>query len=394
MGHTPICVPFASDAQYCESVDDPAPYRQYLRERLRRHPALFPTAMDQGFPCHDGDVSIKQDLIVRRMKLQATGAVFALRPSLVMPDMMGRTEAIEQALSRRQGGVSFEALASVCGRAALCWYRAWRACGRPSLVGTTVQELPKVPRDLVADEPRTRGAKQQVSVPTPVGGGCFLGVSVGEAADTVTVARGDGACAQEAKALVPAYPAPSVCPEGWAATRQAWRPLFPTITLGRCLLHAILKMQKPCAGQVRHQGLDSAWQVYQAATTRQCAPRLRRVAAWMPLHLSGPVAAMGLQRCHRRADCTPASACPQAHRTAKAVDRLRNSQDRWLDAMRYWHGTTDSARLAVRAMARQGHVHPYGARLRRDQPSRAAPFADLNGCQSHPNWLHNLFMAS
>jgi hypothetical protein len=62
--------------------------------------------------------------------------------------------------------------------------------------------------------------------------------------------------------------------------------------------------------------------------------------------------------------------------------------------MRYCHGTTDSARLAVRAMALQWNLHPYGARLRRDQPSRAAPFDDLNGFQYHPNWLHNLLIAS
>jgi hypothetical protein len=88
---------------------------------LRRHPELFPTAMDQGFPCHDCSGSIKQDLIVRRMKLPATGAVFALRPACVMPSMMGRTAAIDKALSLRQWGGPFEALASVFGRDALCW---------------------------------------------------------------------------------------------------------------------------------------------------------------------------------------------------------------------------------------------------------------------------------
>ena len=46
MGNKHICVPFASAAQYCEYVDDPAQYRQYLREMLHRHPELVPTAMD------------------------------------------------------------------------------------------------------------------------------------------------------------------------------------------------------------------------------------------------------------------------------------------------------------------------------------------------------------
>ena len=62
--------------------------------------------------------------------------------------------------------------------------------------------------------------------------------------------------------------------------------------------------------------------------------------------------------------------------------------------MRSCHATTASARLAVRAMALQGNFHPYGPRLRRDQPARVSPFHDLNGFQYHPNWLHNLLIAS
>jgi hypothetical protein len=45
-------------------------------------------------------------------------------------------------------------------------------------------------------------------------------------------------------------------------------------------------------------------------------------------------------------------------------------------------------------MALQWNFHPYGSRLRRDQPSRVSPFHDLNGFQYHPNWLHNLLIAS
>ena len=368
-----ICLPFASDAQYREYVDDPAQYRQYLSAMVRQYPELFPQDMDQGFTFHDAYASVKQDVIVRRIKVKTTGAVFALRPSFVMPYMIGRTDAIEKALCLRQWGVPFDALAYVFGRDAMFWYRAWLAFGRPSLVGTTVKDPHKVPRNLVADEQLTQVAKQQVYVPTTVGGGCFLGVSVVEAADTVTLERGYGEFAKEAKALDPTYHARSVCTDGWEATRQAWRQLFPKITVVLCFLHAILKMQKHCAGPLRHQILDKAWQVYQAATKRQFAQRLRRLGEWTPVHLSGPVATMVLKRCRRRADFTPAYACPQAHRTSNAVDRLINYQDRLLYAMRYWHGTTNSARLAVRAMALQWNFHPYGARLRRDQPSRTTP---------------------
>ena len=49
MGNKHICLPFASEAQYREYVDDPAQYRQYLSEMLSQYPELFPQDMDQGF---------------------------------------------------------------------------------------------------------------------------------------------------------------------------------------------------------------------------------------------------------------------------------------------------------------------------------------------------------
>jgi hypothetical protein len=138
---------------------------------LSQHLELFPKGMDQGFTFHDSYASVQQDLSVRRIQLQATGAVFTLHPSFVMPSMIARTDAVEKALYLRQWGVPFDALAYVFGRDAMFWYRAWLTFGRPSLLGTTVQDPQKVPTDRVADEQLTGVARPQVSVPTTVGGG-------------------------------------------------------------------------------------------------------------------------------------------------------------------------------------------------------------------------------
>jgi hypothetical protein len=121
MGHKHICLPFASEAQYRDYGDYPTQYRQYLTGMLGQHPELFPKDMDQGFTLHDCYVSVKPDLIVRRSKWKATGAVFTLRPSCVMPSMIARTDEVEKALYLRQWGVPFAALAYVFGRDALCW---------------------------------------------------------------------------------------------------------------------------------------------------------------------------------------------------------------------------------------------------------------------------------
>ena len=161
-----------------------------------------------------------------------------------------------------------------------------------------------------------------------------------------------------------------------------------------CLLHAILQSKDRGTGALQPQGLERVWQVSQATTKRQGAQRRRRLAEWTPTHRSGAVAEMVWKRWRRRADFPPAYDGPQAPRPSHAVDRLLNAQDRVLDAMRSGHATTASARLAVCARALQGNLHPYGARRRRDQPSRVSPFHDLNGWPYPPNWLHNLLMAS
>src|SRR5438128_11947757 len=98
MGNKYSCLPFASEAQYRAYVDDPAQYRQYLTQMLCQHPELFPKDMDQGYTFHDCYTSVKQDLTVRWIKLQATEAVFTLRPSFVMPYMMARTAEVEKAV--------------------------------------------------------------------------------------------------------------------------------------------------------------------------------------------------------------------------------------------------------------------------------------------------------
>ncbi len=146
--------------------------------------------MDHGSPLHDCYTAVNQDLIVRRIKVKATGAVFALRPSCVMPSMMARPEEVEKARARRPWGGPCDALASGCGREALCWSRAWLAVGRPSLLGTTVKDPQQVPPDLVADAQVPWVAGQEVDVPTTVGGGGCLGGRVVAAAATAALATG------------------------------------------------------------------------------------------------------------------------------------------------------------------------------------------------------------
>jgi hypothetical protein len=371
-----------------------AQYRTYLTQGSTQHPELFPQAWVQGDPFHDHSRSRKQGVVMRRIQLKATAEVFTLRPSFLLPYCIARPEEVEKALSLRQWGVPFDALAYVFGRDAMCWYRAWLSLGRPTVVGTTVKSAATMPPDLVADEKITWLAGDEVVIPTPVGGGCVLGISVAAQATSAELQTTYGEFKAEAAAVFPAYAPRSVCTDGFAATRDAWRQLFPHLTVVLCFLHAIRKLTERCRGTLRRQVLDRAWAVYHAVTKAQFAQRLRRLAEWARPTLDQSLAQTIAKMAGQRDDFTPAYDGPQAARTTNAVERVHNHRDRVLYAMRYCHGQQASARLAVRAWAMQWNFHPYSVQLRHDQPARSSPFADLNGFHYHPNWLQNFLIAS
>ncbi|MBI3948863.1 MAG: hypothetical protein HY314_00170 [Acidobacteria bacterium] len=394
-----ICLPFESEAQYRRVVEDKVMFRQFIQASIAQYPELLPREIALGFRLHGSYYSTKQDIVVRRIKLRASGQVFQIRPSLVMPDMSAKTDEIEKALYWRHWGVPFAALAYVFGRDAMFWYRAWLALGRASLLGTTDKHAESMPLDLVADEKVTWGGTRSLSRRRSAAAVSWA--SVWFRRPTATGWRracrrqaGYGEFAAEADDVFPDYQPRSVCTDGLKATRPAWRRLFPQITLVLCFLHSILKIKDRCTGALRHLVLDKAWHVYEATTRRQFAQRTRRLAQWATAHLKDPLLEAVLKLCRHRADFTPADECPSAARISNAVDRLLNHRDRVLYAMRYGHSTTPSTWLAVRAWAMQWNFHPYGTRLRHDQPWRSSPFHDLNGFQYHANWLHNFLIAS
>ncbi len=136
-----ICVPFHSEEHYAACVTDLESFRQHLTEVFAKHPELFPAGISEGFVLHDKSWSIKQQVMLRRIALKATAGVFLVRPSFLLPYMVGRTEAVEKALYLRHWGVPFDALVYVFGRDAMYWYRAEMALGRPAHLGSGTRGL-------------------------------------------------------------------------------------------------------------------------------------------------------------------------------------------------------------------------------------------------------------
>jgi hypothetical protein len=397
VGNKSICLPVLSEAAYETLISNAPAFRRYLELWVAKHPEIFPLQITAGFWFHDFVTSRKLNLRMRRIRLVETGKVYQLRPEFVMPYMVGKTDEVEKALYLRRYGVPFDALAYVFGRDASYWYRLHQSLGRFSIVGTTVKDPNKMPVNLVGDEKHSWLLGERIYIPTTVAAGCILGVDVTASADTEALVSGYQCFRSEARALHPGYQPQTVNTDGWDHTQAAWQTLFPGITIVLCFLHVVLDIQQRCrrTKPLWQKLTGRLWHVYQAATKRHFAQRLRRLRAWATTHVKQKTVRQKLLNLRVKSPKFQAAyAFPDAYRTSNALDRLMNYQDRLLYNMQYFHGTLDSARLHLRAMALLWNFHPYGSRTKFNHPSRSSPFQDLNGFQYHDNWLHNLLIAS
>ena len=229
--------------------------------------------------------------------------------------------------------------------------------------------------------------------------GCFLGVGIAQAADEAGLTPAYAEFQREALALNPNYQPQSVNTDGWEATQNAWKALFPGITVMLCFLHTVLSLQKRCrrASGVFATLTQKLWHLYHSLNPRQFAQRLRRLVEWATnpkTSLNEPLQekVLGLKEKALRFRFT--FEIPDAYRTSNQVDRLVNYQDRILYGIQYFHGTLTAAKQALRAMAMLWNFHPYCRKVQALEPHSMSPFEDLNGFRYHDNWLRNLLIAS
>ena len=151
--------------RYAEFMHDCTGARTYIDDLVCTHPEIFPAQITDGYRFHGKtEVSAKLGLRQRRVQLHATGEVYTLAPSFVMPYISGTTETVEKALFLLRFHVPYWAIAHVFGRDENYWYRLQCSLGRFSVVGTTVAHAEALPQDLVADEKHTRLRGQKAYV--------------------------------------------------------------------------------------------------------------------------------------------------------------------------------------------------------------------------------------
>jgi hypothetical protein len=140
---------------------------------------------------------------------------------------------------------------------------------------------------------------------------------------------------------------------------------------------------------------DKLWHIYQAASKRHLAQRLRRFLEWAQT-ASLPTAIH--QRVRRLRGKSPlfqrAFECPQAYRTTNQADRPMHYLDQTLRAMQDFHGSWEAAELSARSMAFLWNFHPFCRKTQQQTGGCLCPFERLNGFRYHDDWLRNFLIAS
>jgi len=67
-------------------------FREYIDEIYQVHPELFPKDMGKGYTLHGFIPSQKLEMKIRRIKLVETNVAYQIRPSFIMPYMIGKTD--------------------------------------------------------------------------------------------------------------------------------------------------------------------------------------------------------------------------------------------------------------------------------------------------------------
>ena len=200
-----------------------------------------------------------------------------------------------------------------------------------------------------------------------------------------------GVFAAEARDVEPEYAPETVDVDGWAATRHAFRALFPRIAVVLCFLHGFLKVRGRC--REAHGLHRRVWDVYRAATAEEFRRRMGELQRWCGTQArTASVREMLAKLWNKTESYAVAYDHPGCPRTSDAVDRPMNRLCRLMYAGRGLHGHRGSSESRLRGWASLMNFRPYAPRS--DRPRTHDGLAHrLNGRRYHEHWLHNL-MAS
>ena len=390
-----ICLPFSQE-KYLDIVNNAEAFRTTLDEFITQYPELFPLEMTAGYRLKEKKRSKKLSIPIRRITV--AGLSYTIRPSYIMPYMTGLADDVEKALFFRKFDVPYWALSYGFGRNSMYWYRQEQALGRNSLVGTTIKQSKMLPEHITVDEKHTRLLGEKVYVATTVADDCILGAAVADNAGETALTTAYQTFKDEAQTLQADYAPQTVNTDGWKATQNALKALFPSITFLLCFLHVYIKIRDRTQKKFQDVFQDVAsklWTCYRAENKRSFSQRVRRLHEWANTHSVPQIMVQQIEKVRNHLSAfTSAYDFLGAHRTSNMLDRLMQRMDRHLFAAQYFHGTLKSAECHIRAWALLINFAPSNPLTVKKYHGLQSPAERLNQSRYHDNWLQNLLISA
>lgn len=392
-----IHLPFSRD-DYEGVVSNPAVFRQHLDEFFSTSPELFPDSFHQGYRMKDIRHSVKLNMPIRRVEIGANKIAHTIRPSFTMPYNTAFVDEVENGLFLRKFNVPYWAIAYVFGRNSMFWYRLEAGLGRFNLTQTTVKSPRNLPMHLAADEKHTKIKGEKAYVATTVGSGCILGCELAEDAGNESLKSAYGVFKDEAGEVDSSYSPTTVNLDGWAATNNAWKGLFKSVTIISCILHIYIKL-RDCSKKKWQVAFnlvaDKFRECYNAPTKASFSQRVRRFSEWAETADIPDFMHKRIKKMHRNiAKFSIAYKFPGSHRTSNMLDRLMQRMDRRLSASQYFHGTLEAANFGMRGWCLILNFAPSNPNTAQKTPELSSPAERINGSAYHTDWLQNLLIST
>ena len=238
-----------SIAEHKESLKYRKDYVTFLEIYIKNHPSLFPTEITEGFGVHDCSRSKKLDFAYYRIRVKKTGVVYRIYPCDVLPYMTGKAADAQNGLLLLMYGVPIWLIVRCLGRNISFWQQLFLYFGTCSIVGSTVRDSTKLPKNITIDEKISWWNGKEIYAAMVAGGNCILGNNLSQSEDEVGLTAAYQRFKTEAQNVMAHYSPTSCSIDGWAASRKAITTLFPKVICILCFLHSVLK--NPCIMQAR-----------------------------------------------------------------------------------------------------------------------------------------------
>jgi len=360
-------------------------------------PECFPISIQNGYTLN-GTTRKSKKVNLRMRKIKTGNVSYRIRASFILPYQRGRTDEVSNAMFLVRFGVPFWAIAFVFGHNAMWWYRLFLSLSDYSVVGTTIRDPNQLPQDILADEHHIKIRGKKAYVATTVGNDCFLGMDVAVSADEHSLYDSYSVFKEEASDLNADYQPDTVNIDGWWATQNAWKILYPTIAIIECFLHAFLKVRDRATKNLKEYfdtAADKIWNCYRANSKRALAQQIRRLKEWANKLEDSPMKKNILKLCKKKKRWMQHFNSPKAHRTSNMIDRMMRPMKKHARNSQMFHGKKiKTTSKNFRAFALLYNFSPSSPKARIKKGNLNSPAARLNGFTYHENWLHNLLISA